>query len=200
MRSDPREPEDHLAKAAQCIDRGDEPAAITHLSAHVRARPDAAMIRAYLAELLFQQGQFPESRRHFERFSFESHAENPEQLKPLVHCHTRLMQIAEEQNDSYREHLHRGIGLVLLVRQWDQEADPGAPEMKEQTLTKAAAALRGAVAVKAADPRALVYLAETYSQMGQASSARTAARKAKALLPDAGLTDQEHELIHRLSE
>lgn len=189
---------DHLAKAAACIDRGDESAAVPHLSAHVTARPDAVMIRAYLAELLFKLGKDNDSRRHFERFIRDAAGTAGQPGKHLVHCHTRLMEIAKRQDDEHRESLHRGIGLVLLVRQWDAEPDATAPELAEPTLAKAAAALREAKAARPTDPRADVYLAEVYARLGQPSAARAAARRVLARLPDAAVSDAEREQVERL--
>src|SRR5438067_711414 len=58
----------------------------------------------------------------------------------LVHCHSRLMEIAEGAEDDYGEHLHRGIGLYLLACQSeDLEAD-GRLSV-EGTLFKAVAEL-----------------------------------------------------------
>jgi predicted Zn-dependent protease len=192
---------DHLAKAAACIDRGDETAAVPHLSAHVTAQPDAVMIRAYLAELLLKLGRLDESRRHFERYTHDAAGMSGQPGQHLVHCHTRLMEIAGKQDDTFRESLHRGIGLVLLVRQWDAEpSDTTAEDVTTPTLAKAAAALREARAARPTDPRPLVYLAEVYARQGQPSAARSAARRAASLLPDAGLTDAERTHIERLCE
>jgi tetratricopeptide (TPR) repeat protein len=200
VRSAPPTDDDHLAKAAACLDRGDEPAALPHLVAHVQARPDAVMIRAYLAELLLKLGREDESRRHFERYTRDAAGLTGQPQRHLVHCHTRLMEIAERRNDPFGESLHRGIGLVLLVRQWDAEPDPGAPGLTEQTLTKAAVALREARTRKPSDPRVHLYAAEVYWRLGQPSAARAAARLAKALLPDPWVTDDERELLERWSE
>lgn len=196
----PADEADHLAKAAACLDRGDEPAALPHLAAHVRARPDAVMIRAYLAELLLKLGKLDEARGHFERYTRDAAGMGGKPGEHLVHCHTRLMEIAQQQDDPYREKLHRGIGLVLLVRQWEAEPTPPDPVQVEQTLAKAAAELREAKREKRADPRADVYAAEVWSRLGQPSAARAAARRAVAQMPDAALTTAEVEQAKRLAE
>jgi thioredoxin-like negative regulator of GroEL len=56
---------DHLALAADRLERGDDTGALPHLSAHVEAHPDAVMIRAYLAELLVRTGKPDEARCQF---------------------------------------------------------------------------------------------------------------------------------------
>lgn len=182
---------DHLATAAACLDRGDESAALPHLMAHVKARPDAVMIRAYLAELLLKLDRVDESRQHFERFVRDAVGLSGQPRKHLVHCHTRLMEIAQQKNDSFGESLHRGIGLMLMVRQWETETDLIDRKMTEQTLTNAASALREATRTQPNDPRGFVYLSEVYARLGQPSAARATAKRGVALLPDASLTEDE---------
>ncbi|MCU0704577.1 MAG: hypothetical protein MUF18_11425 [Fimbriiglobus sp.] len=188
----PTEPIDHLAQAAACIDRGDEPSAVPHLQAHLAARPDAVMIRAYLAELLHRTGQPADARTEFERFTRQASGTGGESGRHLVHAHTRLMEIAAGADDSFAEHLHRGIALVLMVRQWT--TDEG--NLTEATLAKAARELQAAERKRPSDPRANLYLAEVYQRLGQPSAARTAARR--VWLPDAILTDAERESLQTL--
>jgi Tfp pilus assembly protein PilF len=187
---------DYLALAASCIDRGDEPAAVRHLTAHIKTRPDAVMIRAYLAELLLKCGKPAEARTQFERFTRDAAGQGGPPQKHLVHCHTRLMEIAEQDGDRYAEHLHRGIALLLLVRQWEAES-AGEREMIEPTLAKAAAALRQAAEVRPTHPRSRVYLAEVYDRLGQPSAARSQAKRAMSSLPDPSLTADEDEEVRR---
>lgn len=193
----PADEADHLAKAAACVDRGDEPAAVPHLQAHLAARPDAVMIRAYLAELLLRTGRPAEARAEFERFTRQASGMGGAAGKHLVHAHTRLMEIAEAGGDKFGEQLHRGIGLVLMVRGWDAEPPADDGQLAEATLAKAGRALREAERRKPTDPRAAVYLAEVYDRLGQGSAARAAARRAVALLPDAELADAEREALRK---
>lgn len=195
----PSEPAvDHLASAAACVQRGDEPAAVPHLEAHLAARPDAVMIRAYLAELLLRTGRAADSRAEFERFTRQACGMTGEAGRHLVHAHTRLMEIAEVANDPFAEHLHRGIALVLMVRQWDGEPSVDHGELTEATLAKAARELRQAERRKPTDPRPHVYLAEVYDRLGQPNAARTAAGRVR--LPDAGLTEVERDVVRKLAE
>lgn len=187
---------DHLALAASCIDRGDEPSAVRHLTAHVKTRPDAVMIRAYLAELLLKCGRPAEARTEFERFTRDATGQGGKPQQHLVHCHTRLMEIAEQSDDRYAEHLHRGIALLLLVKQWETES-AGERDMVEPTLAKAAAALRQAVEIRPAHPRSRVYLAEVYDRLGQPSAARSQAQRAMRSLPDPSLSADEVDAIRR---
>ncbi len=194
----PAEVADHLARAAACVDRGDESAAVPHLVAHLQDRPDAVMIRAYLAELLLRTGQPADARREFERFTRQASGMSGEAGRHLVHAHTRLMEIAGEANDPFAVHLHRGIALVLMVRRWEGEPAADGGELAEATLAKAARELRQAERRKPTDPRANVYLAEVYGRLGQPTSARTAARR--VTLPDASLTDAERGAVRNWAE
>lgn len=193
----PTEEVDHLAKAAACVDRGDEPAAVPHLQAHLAARPDAVMIRAYLAELLLRTGKSAEAREQFERFTRQACGTSGAAGQHLVHAHTRLMEIAEAGGDTFGEQLHRGIAMVLLVRKWDAEPPVDGGQLAESTLAQAGRALREAERRKSADPRAAVYLAEVYERLGQPGAARAAARRATAMLPDAELTAAEAEWLRK---
>ncbi|MCZ2340251.1 MAG: tetratricopeptide repeat protein [Bacteroidales bacterium] len=177
---------DALALAAACLDRGDEAGALPHLRAHVAAYPDAVMMRAYLAELLLKLGQPQEARAEFARVIHDADGATGAIAKHQVHCHTRLMEIAQEAEDPFSEELHRGIGLVLLVRQWRAESEEATTEpMTQQTLTKAVTALRSAREQNPNDPRPLVYLAEAYDGLGQTTAARAARRTARSFGPDA---------------
>lgn len=189
---------DALALAAACLDRGDEAGALPHLRSHVEAYPDAVMMRAYLAELLLKLGQPQEARVEFERVIQDADGETGPISKHQVHCHTRLMEIAQETDDLFAEELHRGVGLVLLVRQWRAEPEHTSDDpMTQQTLAKAVAALRAAQEQNPDDPRPTVYLAEAYEQLGQSSAARSARRAARAFRPDFGFSVSELDAIER---
>jgi thioredoxin-like negative regulator of GroEL len=191
--------DDALTRAADRLEHGDEAGAVPHLRAYLRAHPDALMIRAHLAELLLRQGRADEARAEFERFIADAQLADGPPRGHLVHCHTRLMALAEAGGDTYREELHRGIGLLLLVERWD--ADPGRRDetAAEQTLAKAAAALRAAADERPGDPRAHLYLADVYARLGQPSAARAALRAARAGLPDPAVTPAERERIAELT-
>ncbi len=193
----PADDTDHLSRAAACVQRGDEPAAVPHLQAHLNARPDAVMIRAYLAELLLRTGKAEDARREFEQFTRQACGMSGDAGKHLVHAHTRLMEIAAE-DDPFAEHLHRGIALLLMVRQWANEPPADGGELVESTLVNAARELRQAERRRPTDPRSNVYLAEVYDRLGQPAAARTAARRVKG--PDGVLTESEWATVRRLAE
>ena len=197
VRGAPPDDADHLAGAAAAVDRGDEAAAAAHLRQHLDARPDAVMIRAYLAELLVHTGDATGAEREFERFVREAGGRNGAAGDHLPHAHTRLMELAEASGDKFGEQFHRGVGLVLVVRKWSREpaADDGG--LTESTLAKAGRALREAERLRPGDPRPAVYLAEVYGRLGQAGAARAAAKRAEGRLPDAAVSEDEREQIRR---
>jgi Tfp pilus assembly protein PilF len=186
---------DHLGRAAGYLDRGDNAGAVPHLTAHVKAFPDAVMIRAYLAELHYKLGEVGKAKPHFARFVRDAAGMGGAAGRHLTHCHTRLMEIAALADDAFAEHFHRGVGLVLLVRQWDADAEPDATaaldELTETTLVRAAAALTAARELDGTDPRVHLYLAEARGRLGQHSAAAAALRAAKELRPDFGLNADE---------
>jgi len=185
-----REDTDRLALAANHLDRDDTAGAIVHMAAHVRAHPSEVMTRAHLAELQFRTMQFDESRQQYEQFVVDAQPMTGKPKSHLLHAHTRLMQMADEQSDRYAENLHRGIGLVCLVQQWD--ANPGRTDatMATETLVKAGAALRAAREEQPTSARVHFYLHEVYRRLGQPGAARAALRAAQAANP-IGLTPTE---------
>ena len=153
------------------------------------------MIRAYLAELLLRVGRSADARPQFERVVADAQRTSGPARGHMVHCHTRLMEIAAAGQDGYAEELHRGVGLLLLVRRWDAEPGRRDDAEAERTLAKAAKALRSATAERPHDPRANLYLGEVYERLGQPSAARAAWRSALAGLPDPGLTAAERDRL-----
>ncbi len=194
---------DHLGRAAEYLDKGDDGGAVPHLTAHVAAYPNAVMVRAYLAELHFKLGQVEKAKPHFARFVRDAAGMTGAAGKHLTHGHTRLMEIAALGDDAFAEQLHRGIGLVLLVRQWDAEPEASEAELDElteTTLVRAAGALKIARELDASDARVHLYLAEAWGRLGQHSAARAARATAKQLLPDAGLNADERARLRAAAE
>jgi predicted Zn-dependent protease len=181
---------DALALAAVCLDRGDDAAAAGHLAVHVQLHPDEVMTRAMLAELLFRLGRYPAARVEFDRVVADAQPASGSPHDHLVHCHTRLMQMAEAADDPFEENLHRGIAFLCLVDRWD--ADPARRDeaMAEATVGKAVKALREAKAERPSDPRVNLYLAEAYSRLGPPSASRAARAAAREKAPF-GLTPVE---------
>jgi hypothetical protein len=179
--------DDNLILAAGCIEKGDPAGAAEHLKRHVRAHPDQLMIRVYLAELLLKLSRLPDAQFHFEQFLADAQESAGPAREKILHCHTRLMEIAQRRDDAYGEHLHRGIGFVLLARQFDNvPADDAQVGFRERLLCKASVELSAARKLRCDEPRPCWYLTEVWNKLHQPRSAEKALRSAKtlaALLP-----------------
>jgi predicted Zn-dependent protease len=169
--------DDPLTLAAECLQRGDEPGACTHLDLYVRRHPDQPAFRVQLAELLLKTGKPELARLHLERFAAD--AQDVAALRgQLVQCHTRLMELARDADDPFGEQFHRGVGLLRLVEQRGDELDE---PVREELLCKAMKSLAAAKELRPADARVRLYLADAYEQLGNgkgADSERAAARNA----------------------
>ncbi|MBX9628071.1 MAG: hypothetical protein K2X82_30015 [Gemmataceae bacterium] len=173
--------DDPLTLAADCLTRGDRPAAAAHLAAYVRGHPDQPMFRAQLAELLFTLDRRPDAKAEFERFVADAQAADGPLRGHLVHCHTRLMQIGQAADDRFAERFHRGVGLLLL-------AADGAPE---EVLCQALAALNEAKEARPADPRVHLYLADAHDRAGNRRAAAVARKAARNLARPGDLSPAE---------
>jgi Tfp pilus assembly protein PilF len=176
---------DALTLAAEALDRGDQAEATKQMHEFVRTNPSALMPRAHLAELFFRQGRAEEARRHYEQFISDAQLTTGPTHRHLVHCHTRLMQLAEDRDDEFHEALHRGIGLTLI------------PEPDEPTLAKALASLLEANRERPTSARVQVYLARVYLALNQTHLAKQSRERARTFLPDPSLTLHEHRELFR---
>jgi hypothetical protein len=168
------EADDPLTLAAECLGRGEESAAAGHFETYVRDHPDQVMFRIHLSDLLFKLHRLAEARSHYERFIGDAQDSTGPPKSRLIHCHTKLMEIAQLTDDRFGELFHRGVGLLLLTR--EETADE---EVGEEILCRAIKALREAADEHPADPRVHVYLAEAYERSGNRRAAeisRAAAR------------------------
>jgi len=167
------EPVDSLTLAAESLARGEESAAAGHFESYVRKNPDQVMFRAHLADLLFKLHRIQDAKVHYERFIADAQEMTSAPKAHLVHCHTKLMEIAQLVDDPFGEVFHRGVGLILLTR--EEAVDD---ETREEMLCKAIKTLREAAEIRPSDPRVQVYLAEAYERAVNSRAAeccRTAA-------------------------
>ncbi|AWM39576.1 hypothetical protein GobsT_20820 [Gemmata obscuriglobus] len=174
---DPPE-EDQLALVAQCLERSDHLGAAGHLETYVNGHADQHLFRLQLAELYLQADRVTDARGHYERFAAAAQAGPPALYPHLVTAHIKLREIAMRSGDRFAEPFHRGVGLLLLVREQDGAKARDAA-FCEELLCKALAALTEAKARKPGDARVLVYLAEVHERAGNRSAAgaeRAAAR------------------------
>ena len=187
--------DDPLTLAAECLERGDQPAAVTHLDAYVRLHPEQIMFRAHLAELLLKLDRLEESKRQFEEFIFAAQEATGPPRSHLVHCHTRLMEIGQREDDGFDEAFHRGVGLLLLMKQQEAASDRPDGGMMEEILCKALAALHEAKELQPEDSRVHFYLAEAYDRAGNRRAADVARAAARNHAFHSSVTPQEHRRL-----
>src|SRR5207248_6046552 len=116
---------------------------------------------------------------HFESLACESQGRPAPTPTDLLHCHSRLMAIAEQSEDVYNEHLHRGIGLFLLARSRAALADVDEELSAEGLFFKAAAELTLAHLERPEEARPCWYLYEIWSRLGQRQPALCRLRQAE---------------------
>jgi len=180
-----------LTEAAKHLDAGDEAAALPCLTRYVAAHPEQVTIRAHLAELLLRLKKPAEAREQLERYVADAQAQGDSAAKHLVHCHTRLVEIAVEQGDEYSEHLNRGIGL-FRVAEGLLHRDGGEDDPKAQSvLFQAIAELKLAAKYRPEEARPHWYLYECWSHLGQSQPAREHLARARRLAPSGHLTPAE---------
>ena len=181
----PDEDVDHLEHAANKLKVGEDQAAIKHLQAHISERPDAVMVRAYLAELFFKSGDVTNAQKQFAWFLRDTERFGGTAAKEhRVHAHTRLMELAQELDQPAAEARHRGVGLVLLAEPWDHNTVEW-----ETTLSQAVVALRQATQLQTNDKVAWFFLALAQDRLGQPAAAQAIARRLLRTLPDPSISN-----------
>jgi len=169
---DPGLARNHLSLAAAYLGQGQDGEAAPHLARYVAAQPDHLVARAHYAELLLRLNRPRAARAQFERFAADVQEREDLAGQHLVHCHSRLMEIAEGSGDDYGEHLHRGIGLYLLACRRAALPDPEGELGVEGLLCKAAAELTLARLRQPDEARPCWYLYLVWSRLAQQHPAR----------------------------
>lgn len=154
-----------LRDASEALERGDHAGACAALSRYVEAHPDSREARVFFAEVLFRLGKAPLATVEFERAIAKLQAAKTVDLGMIVHCHGRLIDLAEEDADEFHIHLHRGLGLYWLAQQKGDAADV------EPILCKAVVELSRARAMMPHEARPHWYLHLCWRQLGQTAPA-----------------------------
>jgi hypothetical protein len=191
LRLDPAEARNHLSLAAAYLAEDRAGLAAAQLREYLEAEPRHLVVRAHYAELLLKLDRPAEARAQFERFAADAQDDPALADEHLVHCHSRLMEVAESEGDDYAEHLHRGIGLYLLARQRAALAGPGGELPAEGLLCKAAGELAQARQCRPGEARPCWYLHEVWSCLAQPQPAARWLRAAEAAAPFTYLTAAE---------
>lgn len=191
LAEDAKHIQNHLSLAAAYVEKGDDERACTHLGKFLEARPEHKNARFYYAELLLRRGCLPDAHVQFERVVAAAQEEPQPDRHHLVHCHTRLVEIAEGLEDDYHYHLHRGIGMYLL-----SQARPALEEVDgklsaQALLFKAARDLAQARNLRPREARPSWYLYGIWRQLGQQHLARACLRAAERAAAYSDLTPVE---------
>ena len=191
LATDPGFTRNHLSIAAAYLEKGDEIAALPPLARYVRAHPDQFLVRLHLAELLVRIRHLDAARTEFEECVAGAQDKGDCAASQLIHCHAQLMEIAEDDEDEYHEHLHRGIGLYLLGRQRSALPNPDGELSSEELLCKSAGELTLAHLDRPDEARPSWYLHEVWSLLAQQQTARRFLQKAEESAPFTYLTAAE---------
>jgi hypothetical protein len=161
------------------------------MALYLQACPGHLIVRAHYAELLLRLHRAGEARTEFARFAADAQEQVDQYVKQLIHCHSRLMELAEAAEDGYAEHLHRGIGLFLLARDQQASREPDSALCPESLLCKAAAELTLARVERPDEAQPCWYLYEVWSRLAQRGAALRCLHDADLAAPFSYLTPAE---------
>jgi tetratricopeptide (TPR) repeat protein len=195
LQLDPHFTRSHLSLAAAHLENGNEPAACVHLGLYVATHPEDLVTCSQYVELLLRLKRTEQASVELRRLIAASQEKGDEQLSEMIHWHSRLLDIAESQEDDYGAHLHRGIGLYLLARQRAALADPQGVLPVEALLCRAAGELTEARLLAPSEARPCWYLHLVWSRLGRAGPARRCLAQATAAAGFGGLTRVEQQSL-----
>jgi tetratricopeptide (TPR) repeat protein len=191
LAADPAFTRCHMSLAAAHLEVGHDEVACVHLGKYLAAHPEHVLVRAHYAELLLRLHRCREARREFERFSADAQDAGEQFTRHLVHAHTRLMEIAEGEEDEYGIRLNRGLGLYWLARERTTLKDADGELPAEGLLCRAARELDRAHRERPGAARPCWYLYAVWSQLAQKQLALRWLRRAAAAAPFTDLTPAE---------
>jgi tetratricopeptide (TPR) repeat protein len=182
--------------AAAYLEMADPAEACVHLAKYVEAYPEDLDLRACHADLLLRMRRFSQARCELERLTAEAQEQSGFDADYLLQAQSRLMQIAQFQQDDYGEHLHRGIGVYLLARRRAALMTMENELPAEALFCKAAAELTTARLLRPQEARPSWYLHEVWSQLGQSQPALLRLGEAAEAAPFTYLTPAEQRRLY----
>jgi tetratricopeptide (TPR) repeat protein len=188
---DPTMTSNHLSLAAAYLEKKNTVSACSHLGKYLEANPEQRTLRSSYAELLVRLHRLPEAFAQYERCIADAQHQGTTALEDQIHCHSRLVDLAESADEEYVEHLHRGIALLLLARKRVQLPESDGDMPAEGLLCKAAAELTLARIERPQEARPSWYLFEVWSNLGQQQPALCRLREAQRAAPFTYLTPAE---------
>jgi tetratricopeptide (TPR) repeat protein len=204
LAADPKDARIHLSLAAAFLVKGEDESAQRHLAKYVRAHPENWEMRLRYAELLTRMRRLPEARAEFERVVADAQLASEPDSHQLVHCQTRLMEIAEAEGDEYALHLHRGIGVYFIACQYSLLGKSESANTTEALLCQAAGELALARLECPQEARPCWYLYQVWNRLDLRKPALHHLREADAAATFSYLTPAEQsglnlacrELLH----
>jgi tetratricopeptide (TPR) repeat protein len=190
LKLEPNLARNYLSLAAAHLEKGDDGQAAPNLARYLQLEPTHLVVRAHYAELLFRLGQ-AEARAQFEHFIVAVQDHDALARQHLVHCHSRLMEIAQSASDEYGEHLNRGIGLYLLAGERSRPPTSGTRLAVEGLLCQAAGELTLAHLQRPDEARPNWYLHLVWTRLAQQQPAARCLRAADEAAPFTYLTPSE---------
>lgn len=187
-----------LPLASQALERGDHAGACVLLRQYAERHPESKHARAFYAEVLSKLGKTAEATVEFERAVARLQEDKTVDLAMIVHCHGRLLDLADGQGDDFHVHLHRGLGLYWLAQQKRSPGDDEDDVSTESILCKSVVELMSAHALAPDQARPVWYLHLIWRQLGQTAPAERWLRLAREASALSYLTPRElDELILR---
>jgi tetratricopeptide (TPR) repeat protein len=191
LEADPSFNRNHLSLAAAYLEMGNDMVACNHLGRYVADHPEHLLVRSQHVELLLRLKRSREAVAAMALLIADAQEKGDDVLLDLIQYHSRLVEVAEEQEDDYAAHLNRGIGLYLLARQRASCDDPGGALPVEGLLCKAAGELTLARTLRPGSARASWYLHRVWSRLARPDSARRYLTEAADAAPFGDLTASE---------
>jgi tetratricopeptide (TPR) repeat protein len=193
VRAAPADDAELLKKAAASLDASDPQSAATYLREYLHQHPTHAAIRLHLAEVLEQLGQKAEATTAFEEYIADAQQQGPPADRHLVRAHTRLVELATASGNTYAYHLHRGIGLLVLAGETEQDAVTDATT--QRLVCRSIRELEMARKIRPDDARPHWYLHLAWSRLGQSQPALTHLARARDSAPFSNLTSAEFSAL-----
>jgi tetratricopeptide (TPR) repeat protein len=196
LKQDPALARNHLSLAAAYLAEGKEQEAAEQLKQYLEAEPQHFTVREQYAELLLRLDQLEPAREQFERYDSDIQDHDDLAQQHMVHCHSRLLEIARRLDDDYALHLHRGIALYWLARQRSQISGNDEELSSEGLLCQSASEFVLARRARPDEARPCWYLHEVWSRLAQRQPASRWLRAAEEAAPFSYLTAVEQCNLH----
>jgi tetratricopeptide (TPR) repeat protein len=185
-----------LPQASQALEAGDHAQACELLRAYAERHPESKHARAFYAEVLAKLGNATEASVEFEKAVARLQEDKSVDLALIVHCHGRLLDLADDDADEFHVHLHRGLGLYWLAQQKRRGDEPADALPTESILCKAALELTAAHWLMPSEARPTWYLSLIWRQLGQSAAAQRWLHETCAASHFSYLTPRERAELH----